>query len=188
MSETLRYVHGLAELEANFRKVSAEVGKKVLRSGAGAGAKMVKSSAKGNVRSLPRRIPSKKPGHPGLLEKAAIINFRRRESNETQAVYIVTFRQGKKQQSVRRGKQAINLDAFYARWVEGGHKIVPRSKKVGTRGGKNRYAHTLKARRTGSTGMVKPYPFLRPALETNVDRVVERMADVVRQEFAKVLP
>lgn len=112
-------VHGLPELKAKFAAVEREVGKVVIRRGAGAGAKTVKQGIGPFV-----------PVKSGTLKRSLIVKFDRAKSNDTQALYVVTFRQGKRLQKgavFKRGsryfKRVVSLDAFYAPFVEHGHRV-----------------------------------------------------------------
>lgn len=117
-------VKGLPELKAKFQQVSAEVGTKVLRVGAAAASGVIRDAVKA---AAPEGKKTRKRGRflvpPGTLKAAALHKFAREESNVTQVAYIVTFRQGKRYQKTGR-------DAYYARWVERGHLIVPRGRKT----------------------------------------------------------
>jgi hypothetical protein len=165
-----RYVHGMQELQRNFALVSQAVGAKIVRRGAAAAAQVVKRATIQNVQNLPRRSRE----GTGTMARAVIVNFRRDESNETQAVYIVTFRRGKAQQAhlTKKGRRTANRDAFYAPFVEFGHGVramrVPR-----------------KSQR--KVDRVPAYPTLGPALERNIDEEIRAMENTVRAEFEKVL-
>jgi hypothetical protein len=112
----------MQELQRNFALISQAVGaKRIVRRGAAAAAQVVKRATIQNVQNLPRRSRES----TGTMARAVIVNFRRDESNETQAVYIVTFRRGKAQQAhlTKKGRRTANRDAFYAPFVEFGHGV-----------------------------------------------------------------
>lgn len=161
MSE-LVHVKGLEELKAKFLRLSKESGRKVLRPMTAAGARVVKAAVVENIGSDPRSIS-------GTLKRSAIIKFVAAESNETQVEYIVTFRRGKNQQKHGR-------DAFYAPWVEHGHKIVPRSAKAKTLRGVLRNRRTLRARRSAAgLKFVRPHPFAAPGFERSKQKALDAM-------------
>ncbi len=179
------YVRGLSDLQRKFDAVPDEVDRKVLRAGVSAGAKLVKAATKTNIRKLPRK---RGPG-TGTLERAVIINFRRKDSDSNQAVYIVTLRQGKKYQTrvSKKGRKIASSDAYYARFVEQGHYVRPPGKHLSRKGRlvNNRATAALKA---GGLKKVPGYPFLQPALSANVDGVIRAMTDSVRENFAQIKP
>lgn len=177
-SLTIR-IQGLDALNAKFRQIPIDVARKVLRKGPGAAAQLIKKAARPFIHN-----------RTGTLSRSLISKFVREESNDTQAVYIVTARKGKKLQKgqkVGKGFRKTNLDAFYASWVEFGHKIVPRSKRVGVRHGKARNAETLRARRSASTGVVGGRRFLTPALANNTNQAIEAMKTAIAREFDRVI-
>lgn len=172
MSE-LVHVKGLEELKAKFAQISKDAGRKVLRPGVAAGARVVKAAAVENIGADPK-------SRSGTLKRSAIIKFLATASNEQQVEYIVTFRRGKKFQKSGR-------DAFYAAWVERGHKIVPRSKRALTLRGVLRNRRTLKARRASAFGRVRPHPFLAPGFERSKERALKAMIDRMSADLTKLL-
>lgn len=109
-------VKGLAELKRKLDQIPRDIAKKLLRRGVGTAAGEAKRAAQGLA-----------PYRTGVLKRSAIVKFDRTQSNATQAVFLVTFRRGKKLQAGaaigKRGKvRRTSADAFYASWVEFGHK------------------------------------------------------------------
>lgn len=98
----------------------------------------------------------KAPVDSGNL-KASLIMKRIRETNLTEE-YIVTPRKGKTRdgKAAKRGQGKLGKDAYYARFVEFGTVKVP-------------------AR-----------PFIRPALEDNVQRATQAIADRLAARIKKV--
>lgn len=155
---TVTKVQGLEELKATLAKLPIEIGRKVLRQGTSAGAAKLKGFLKAEV-----------PQRTGTLQRSAIIKFVRENSNDTQAVYIVTFRRGKKAQarsatSKKTGKtrQVANKDAFYASYVEFGHKVVPRKSKGG-------------GQRPSGRTRVEGKHYLRDSFQKHQDDAIEAM-------------
>lgn len=124
MAEDLKNVRGLPELAARFKALNTEVGSKVLRIGGAAGSRLIKDAVKA---AAPIRKQTRRYGRflvpPGTLKAATLQKFIREQSNATQAVYFVTFRQG-------RGAQKSGRDAFYAKWVERGHRVRTRKRRL----------------------------------------------------------
>ena len=98
----------------------------------------------------------KAPVDTGNL-KASLVMKRVKDTNLTEE-YIVTPRKGRTRdvKAAKRGKGALGKDAYYARFVEFGTVKVP-------------------AR-----------PFIRPALEENVQRATNAIADRLRARIKKV--
>lgn len=179
MAEILARLDGLPEFKRALEQLSARVSTRVLRASAAAGARVVRSA----VRSAAPvgRYAGKKRGFgrvtpPGVLKAAIITKFARERSTHEQASYLVTVRRGR-----GRGKGARAGDAYYARWVEEGHRIVPRR-------GRALSGTSLRTRRQGATGRVRPYPFHRPGTEASAGAAVRAMRQRMTEEFIKVLP
>lgn len=186
MATTRFAVKGLPELKALFARVSEEVGKRALRRGVSAGAKIVKAAIQSAapVGNYPTHGRGSKRRPSGTLKRAIITKFAREKSDATQATMLVTVRQG------RRGakkKLAASRDAYYGKYVERGHRIVPRSKRIGTYRGKALYRKTITARRKAATGRVPPHPFMAPAFAASKDRAVAAMVSTMTAELQKVI-
>lgn len=154
----VKYISGLDQLQRYFKEFPADVSKKVLRKMAGAGAQVVRTATVPKIpigKSTPRHVA-------GTLLRSLRTVYRREDSNDNQAVFAVTFRQGRGAQgkvvaNKKSGAQSFRLsaDAFYAGWVERGHRIV------GRRGSGTITSRRVIAKRSG--GSVPPHPFLEPA-------------------------
>lgn len=176
-------VKGLPELKAEFARVSRDVGKVVLRRGASAGARVVRAAI------LPL-VPIKS----GVLARSLLTKYVRERSNDKQSFYIVTFRRGKKLQvgaiTHRKGKtfrRVLSQDAYYAPWVERGHKIVKRSRRIGTYRGKARYATTIASRRSGTSGRVPGKFFVKRAAASSAQGALTAMVSTMTAEINKAL-
>jgi HK97 gp10 family phage protein len=180
-SLTVRVI-GLDSLNAKFKQIPVDVARKVLRKGPGAAAQLIKRAARPFIHN-----------RTGTLSRSLISKFLREESNDTQAVYIVTARKGKKLQKgqkVGKGIRKTNLDAYYASWVEFGHKIVPRRGKAEPFSKRKRGVvgrGTLRARRAAATGFVAGRRFLTPALANNTNQAIEAMKTAIAREFDRVI-
>lgn len=173
---TLVHVKGLEELKAKFAQLPKDLNAKVLRSGVAAGARVVKAAAIANA-----PIGDSRRGHvAGTLKRAAIIKFLAAGSNDTQVEYIVTFRMGKRQQRFHR-------DAYYASWVEFGHKTVPRSAKAVNLRGLLRNQRTLRSRRRAASERVPPHRFLGPAWEATKDAALNAITEATSRALDRAL-
>lgn len=173
------YVQGLRELHLKFAQLPGDLQKKGLRGALSAAARQARDAAralaprgKGPKRRNGQTVPA------GTLKRSALVSFDRKQSNETQAVYIVTFRRGKKQQKG-------NRDAYYASWVEFGHRIVPRKAKASSwkrrRGLVSRFS--LAGRRASATGTVAGKRFLTNSFAAGQERYVQTFERVLRTKF-----
>lgn len=155
-------IRGLPELKAEFTRIDRDVGKRVLRKGGSAGARVVKTA-----------VAQKVPVKSGVLKRSLLVKYVREKSSDTQALYLVTFRQGKKFQTgavtKRKGKffkRVLSQDAFYARWVEAGHHL----------------------RRKGeSVGYVQGRFFMRDGARSSAGPAAQKMVDVMTEETKLVI-
>lgn len=149
MNEFIK-LQGLEDLKRRFREIPHEIATKVLRKGVMAGATLVKKAAIAQIGSGEPAPQSRS----GTLKRAAIVKFIKERSNETQVEYIVTFRKGKRQRSKGR-------DAYYAKWVEFGHR---------GRGG----------------SIVPPHRFLKPAFDISYHQALAAELSTMRNELLKI--
>lgn len=180
-------VKGLSELKALFARVSEQVGKTPLRKGVSAGAKIVKGAviAAAPVGEYPIRGRGSKRGHQaGTLKRAVITKFAREKSSATQATMIVTIRQGR---PGSKKKLNASRDAYYGKFVERGHRIVPRSNRIGTYRGKALYRKSITRRRRDAAGRVSARPFMGPAFAGAKDRALDAMVSTMTEELKKVI-
>lgn len=157
-------VNGLRELRVKLKRLPLDIRKKVANKAVGSAARLVKAAAQQAT-----------PVRTGTLRRSAIVNYRRKDSTDDKTVYIVTYRRGKRFQArvTAKGRKIANRDAFYAPWVEFGHKIVPRKSK-GSRA----------ARRLAATGTVPGKHFLRDSFARQVIPAINAMANQLRSFFA----
>lgn len=183
MADITRYVAGLPELRAKLMKLPGDLGRKSLGKGPAAGARVMKGSIRAHMATAVHR-------RSGTLSRAVIINYRRRDSNDTQQVYVVLMRTGKQYQARRstKGKTIASTDAYYAGWVERGHAVVARHGKAIGRypNGTTRYAgFTLRARRTQSFKRVPPHEYFGPGVEAAVTPAINAMRNAIAADLAK---
>ena len=158
-------VKGLKELQESMKALSANVSKNVLRGAVNAGARVIRDQARANAPVLHAAIPSHQP--PGTLKRSIVASFIRERSSQTQSMYYVTVRQGKKYRGQGK-RQTMSQDAYYGAWVELGHYFV---------GHKSQNATWSKHRKAQhSRGIyVPPHPYLRPAFDAKKQDSVEAM-------------
>lgn len=140
-----------------------------LRAATFAGAEVFRDEAKRNAQ-----------GHiqTGTLWRNIIVKRLEEESDGAKRqVYKVTVRSGP-----RSGD-----DAYYWRWVERGHKFVPRNPNVNPRTGKKFgwEAHRRAAELEYGTSRVPAYPFMRPAYESRKAAAVEAMTTKLAEQLER---
>lgn len=114
-------VAGLSELSAALRAMPPAASRRVLRSGASAGAALIRNE----MRALaPIYYGTVAQGHPppGTLAKSVYMQYIPEKSGPTRATYYIGCRHGKARQHV--GKKDRNLDAYYFFMVELGTKFM----------------------------------------------------------------
>jgi hypothetical protein len=81
--------------------------------------------------------------------------------------------------TVRKGRYDGD-DAFYWRWVEAGHKFVPRKKR-----GVTWAAHRRAAELEYGTASAPAYPFMRPAYESKKGAAVDAMTKRLQEQLER---
>lgn len=171
---------GLDELLRELRQLPQNLQQRVMKGAVATGASVIRLEAirlapdwaeDGPVKPLP-------PGHPppGTLKKAIYQTRLPSECTPTREVWKVDVRQGKRAQATKRGGRTVNLDAYYATWVEYGHFVrVP-------------FEMTKSAKAAGRALDVAKYvpahPFMRPAVATKSQAAL----DAMQAYIAKNLP
>jgi HK97 gp10 family phage protein len=126
------------------------------------GAEMFRDEAKRNAQS---HIQT------GTLHRNIIVKRLDEESDGDQRqVYLVT---------VRKGNYGGD-DAFYWRWVESGHKFVPKKKR-----GITWKAHRRAAELEYGTATVPAYPFMRPAYESMKGAATDAMTHALTEQLQR---
>lgn len=157
-------------LTASIRQVTSDISsaldESTLRATGFAGAEVFREQAKVNA------LRNKKTG---VLYKNIIAKRLTEESDGgKKQAYLVT---------VRSGKFGADGDAFYWRFVEGGHKFVPRKPKSGK--GSTWKAHRAAAELEYGNARVPAYPFMRPAYESRKADAIEAMRDKLTQKISE---
>ena len=120
----------------------------------------------------------------GVLMRNIIVKRMEEDSDGgKRQAYLVT---------VRTGKYGADGDAFYWRFVENGHKFVPRNQKRGKDA--NWKAHRAAAdlaadarRLEYGTAGAPAYPFMRPAYESKKQEAADAMAAMLIQKLNEKL-
>ena len=167
-------VPGLDAFLAELRALPAKVQTKVLGKVVSAGAAVVQAEV---VRRAPVFTGEGSQGHPppGTLKKAIFRTRVPSECTATTEVWKVAIRKGKAAQSTRRGKSTVNLDAYYATWVEYGHfarvpHAVTRSAKAA-------------AQALGTAKWVPAHPFFRPGVDASTQASFAAMNAALDREL-----
>lgn len=158
----------LAGVKEAVGKMSEAVGESTLRQTGFAGAAIFREEAKRNAASHVKT---------GILYRNIIVK-RLEEDSDTNSrqAYLVT---------VRAGKMNQEGDAFYWKWVERGHKFVPRNPKQGK--GADWKAHRAAAALEYGTASVPAYPFMRPAFDSKQSEAIEKMKETLAAAIKKSL-
>lgn len=195
---------GIGELGKSFREVKEGMESRTGRAMVVAAGGVLKRKAKNiAIANGSRRT--------GAMVKNIVIK-RERDAPPNTAQYHLGVRHGrdltKKQKGagkklVVKGNGRIGVryvdDPYYWRWVEQGHKVVPREPvEDGTttftqrlRNGKlvtrsRQYSGaSLRARRRAASGSVDAKPFIAPALEQGREEAIEAMAARLQREHEK---
>lgn len=167
-------IDGLDKLLAELRQLPDAVSTRVLKGATATACAVIKNEA---IRLAPEWSGPVGKNHPppGTLKRAI---YQARLSSKCapgKEVWVINVRSGKKAQTTRRGKQTINLDAYYAYFVEHGHFV--RQKKKFTRLQKKVMAASGKVR------YVPPQPFMRPAFESKKGAAREAFAEYLRTQL-----
>ncbi len=200
-------VKGLAELSQKFQSLGRDMEKRTARLVVAAAGRVLKTAAIANARANGSVIS-------GALIKNIVFKHERQAPAGTAQVNLGVRHgakgQSKKQRAVNKRLRVVGgrvmveyiNNPFYFRWVERGHKIVPRAKgeagftvttyrqalrngKVVTRT-KKRSTAGLRARRAAATGAAPAKPFLEPALRDNQQAVIDAMAQRLAKELQKL--
>lgn len=161
---------GLIEaVQETAEQIIDSVGESTLRTVAYAGADLFRDQVKQNA------LANKKTGV--LFNSIIVKRLEEESSGGTRQVYLVTVRKG----------SYGGEDAFYWRWVENGHKFVPKNKNVSARTGRTIgwAAHRRAAELEYGTRRTRAYPFMRPAYETKKQEAVNLMTQTLAEQMAR---
>lgn len=157
-----------AEIKSITDGLEVALGERALRRAGFAGADVFRTQAKINANANRKT---------GTIVKNIIVKRIEEESDgDERQVYLIT---------VRAGKFNREGDAFYWRFVERGHKFVPRNPRRGK--GANWKAHRAAAELEYGSSRVPAYPFMRPAFESHKHVAIEAMKLAVSHEILESL-
>lgn len=160
----------LAEaVQQTVDQISASVDEDGLRATGFSGAELFREEAKRNARAHAKTYTI----HNNIIVK----RIEEESDGALRQVYLVTVRKG------RYG----GADAFYWRFVEYGHKFVPRNKTVSKKTGKivGWDAHRRAAALEYGTASSPAYPFMRPAYESKKQEAVDVMTRTLAEQIAR---
>ena len=153
------------------QKLDEAVGESALRTAGFAGAEILRDEAKQN---------SLKHMKTGLLYNSIIAKRLVDESDGARRqAYLVTVRNG----------SGAGDGAFYWRFVEFGHKFVPRNSRVSAKTGKRTgwKAHRKAAQLEYGTASAPAYPFMRPAFDSHRQRAIDLMTKTLAEQIKRNL-
>lgn len=153
---------GTRELTNALLKLPAKIEAKALRKAALSGARVVKSAivalAPIAAAAIVRKGGVVTP--PGVLRRAVVVKYAKEKSGIGKASYVVAVRHGTRYQKA-------NRDAFYWLWVEQGHQVIGRSKRL--------------------IGQAAAHPFFVPGYRLTADQARQTMKDTLEIEVAKII-
>ncbi len=180
-----REIIGIGSMRANFEGLRSDMRKRTGRRMVAAGGAVLKRIAKAIAQANGSR-------RTGAMIKNIAIKREPQAPPDTEQ-YNLGVRHGRdlsKKQKAKGTRLAVTGkgrivkryedDPYYWRWVEQGHKIVPRQ---AAGGGKQ----SLRKRRKAATGSVPAKPFIGPALTQGRGEAINAMGDALQKDIAKVL-
>lgn len=181
-SEVVFRVSGLEEAKRALNSLPAELRKRIVRQALRAASKPLVTYARAVAPVLTAESAKRNRRRvPGTIKRnIKVFNSKRANGRNGVLGVYVTVKASRRDLK----RSPVTGDPYYWRWLEGGHRIVPRSSKVGTRFGKARYAQSLRARRETAGSAVRPYPFLLPAYRAMGQRVIDIFETQVRTRVA----
>ena len=149
-------IKGFEDFKRQLALLPTRIGRNVLRGAVNAAATAIRQEV---VARAPVYTGPVAEGHPpaGTLKKAIYQKQIPELSSNLYQTFYVGVRSGKRQQAVKRGKNVLNLDAFYGAFVEFG------------------------------TSKMSARPFMRPAFETRRDYAIEAMRAYLAERIPREL-
>lgn len=150
-------------------QVRGSTGEETLRVTGFCGAELFREEAKRNALGHAKTF---------TIHRSIIVKRVEEESDGSlRQVYLVTVRSG----------QFGGDDAFYWRFVERGHKFVPKNRKVSPKTGRTVgwAAHRRAAELEYGTATVPAYPFMRPAYESKKQDAVNMMTRTLAEQISR---
>jgi len=159
----------MAAMQQTVDQVAASIDEEGLRAVGFSGAEPFREEAKRNARARAKTYTI----HNNIIVK----RLDEESDGARRQVYLVTVRAG----------AYGGGDAFYWRFVERGHKFVPRNKKVSKKTGKKIgwEAHRRAAALEYGTASAPAYPFMRPAYESKKQVSVDAMTRTLTEQITR---
>jgi len=167
-------ITGMADLLRDLNELPTVIQKKIMLGATATACSVIRKEA---VRLAPQYTRDIQQGHPppGTLKKAIYQARIASKCTPTVEYWIVDVRSGRKARNSKRGKGSVNLDAYYAYFVEHGHFV--RQSKGLTKGQKK--ARTV----SGKVKYIPPRPFMRPAFETKKAEAQKAFMDYLQEHI-----
>lgn len=158
-----------AVIERTAEQVIDSVGESTLRTVGFAGAEVFRDQVKQNA------LANKETGM--LFDNVIIKRLEEEADGGRRQAYIVIVRSG----------TSSSPGAYYWRWVEFGHKFVPKNTRVSPKTGRTIgwAAHRRAAELEYGTSTVPAYPFMRPAYESKKHEAVDVMTKTLADQLAR---
>lgn len=150
-------------------QVRDSVDEPALRAVGFSGAEVFREEAKRNAQSHAKTYT--------LYNSIIVKRLEEQSDGSMRQVYLVTVRKG------RYG----GADAFYWRFVEEGHKFVPKNKNVSAKTGRTIgwAAHRRAAELEYGTATVPAYPFMRPAYDSKKAGAMDAMTTKLKEQLER---
>jgi hypothetical protein len=156
----------LAAMLREIQELPRRVQERLLKGAVATGCSVIRQEA---ILRAPEYTGKVSEGHPppGTLKKAIYQTRLVDKCTPTREVWKVDVRRGKTAQTTKRGGGIVNLDAYYASWVEYGHYAAP----------PHGLTKTAKAvgKAIGVIGFVPAHPYMRPAFEAKKNEALQAM-------------
>lgn len=150
------------------RNMEGRLLQKALAAGTAPLVKQARSNIRGQVAEDFVGPPVPYPRSRTGTLKRAIYASRGKTSTPEKEVRIVSVRRGGR--AAKRG-----LDAYYARWVEYGHRVGRKGKRLS------------RTSDVAPSGRVMPKPFMRPAWDTTQRQSLDRITDGLRVQLERAI-
>lgn len=149
-------IKGLDQLMADLRALPAVVQSELIKRATAKAASVIRSEARTRAPVYTGEVANGHPP-PGTLRDAIYMARVASRCTPSKEVWVINVRQGKGSRKTKRGKKVMNLDAYYAYFVEKGHYV--------RQAGKQSRGKRKAAQSTGAVRFVPARPFMRPAFE-----------------------
>lgn len=158
-----------AAVRETVQQVQEGVSEEALRETGFAGAAIFQAEARRNAASHAKTW--------NLYNNIIVKRIEEESSGALRQVYLVTVRAGK----------SGGVGAFYWRFVERGHKFVPRNTRISKKTGKKIgwKAHRLAAELEYGTARAPAYPYMRPAYHSKRQTAVDAMTKTLAEQIQR---